>query len=236
MKLIRTLATAFSIAALCVLIPTSAMADEWNHETIVTISAPIEVPGVGQHILPAGTYVFKLLDSMSDRHIVQIFNKDKTHIFTTILAIPNYRLKATNETVITFRERPEGEPEALRAWFYPRRQWGDEFVYAKPRAIQLAAINKHPVLATPVELESAPVEYLKTAPIVAVAPTGEPVELAQVVETPPAETDTEPPMMADASLPKTASMLPLIALVAFLGFAGGFAVWFGSKRILASNK
>jgi hypothetical protein len=214
----------------------SALADAWDRETVVTVSAPIEVPGVGQHILPAGTYIFKIFDSTSDRHIVQIFNQDQTHLFTTILAIPNYRLKATDKTVLTFAERPAGQPEALRAWFYPGREWGEEFVYAKPRAAQLAAANSHPVLATPIELDTAPIEALKTAPIVAVAPTGEPVELAQVVEAPPAETDAAPQMMAAASLPKTASLLPLIALVAFCGFGGSFVLWFASKRVLASNK
>jgi hypothetical protein len=234
MKLFRSVATAVSLVALFALAAPAAMADEWNRETVVTISAPIEVPGVGQHILPAGTYVFKIFDSMSDRHIVQIFNQDKTHVFTTILAIPNFRMKATDKTVITFRERPAGEPEAIRAWFYPGRQWGEEFVYAKPRAIQLAAVNNHPVLTTEVEFESA--EVLKTAPVVAVAPTGESVELAQVVQPPPAEVDAPPVMMAAASLPKTASSLPLFGLVAFLGFAGSFLLWFGSKRILASNE
>jgi hypothetical protein len=61
---------------------------------------------------------FKILDSQWDHHIVQIFSKDETTIYATILAIPNYRLKATNKTVITFSERPADESEALRAWFY----------------------------------------------------------------------------------------------------------------------
>src|SRR4029077_1304896 len=158
----------------------------WTRETVVTFSGPVEVPGVGAQTLPAGTYVFKILDSQSDRHIVQIFNKDKTHVFTTILAIPNYRLHATDKTVITFRERPAGEPEALRAWFYPGREWGEEFVYEKPRAIELAKETNTPVLATPPELAAPPMEPLKTAPVEAVAPKGDPVELPQVVEAPPA--------------------------------------------------
>ena len=174
--------------------------------------------------------MFKILDSLSDRHIVQIFNQDKTHVFTTILAIPNYRLKATDKTVISFRERPAGEPEALRAWFYPGRNWGEEFVYAKPRAAQLAKETNTPVLATSTELESAPIEALRNAPILAVAPTGEPVELAQVVEVPPAENDAAPVTMAAAALPKTASSLPLIGLIGLLGLAGSFVLSFGSKR------
>src|SRR6266853_2328306 len=83
----------------------SAKADEWNRKTVITFSAPVEIPGVhlaGWAVLPAGTYVFKILDSQSDRHIVQIFSQDETTVYATILAIPNYRLQATDKTVITF--------------------------------------------------------------------------------------------------------------------------------------
>jgi hypothetical protein len=228
MKLFKGLASVLCLAALCVFFVPAATADEWNKETVVTFSGPVEVPGVGEHNLPAGTYVFKILNSQSDRHIVQIFSQDKTHLYTTILAIPNYRLKATDKTVITFRERPAGQPEALRAWFYPGRQWGDEFVYAKPRAIELAKETNEPVLATPVELAAAPVEVLQTAPVEAVAPTGDPVELAQVVEPPPAD---EPVVVAAADpMPKTASPLPLVGLIGLLALGGALALSMVTKR------
>jgi len=109
-------------------------------------------PPEGVGVLPAGTYVFKILDSQSDRHIVQIFNQDESQILATILAIPNYRLKVTDKTVITFRERPAGEPEALRAWFYPGRNFGEEFVYPKARAVELAKETNTAVLFTPAEV------------------------------------------------------------------------------------
>jgi len=172
--------------------------------------------------LPAGTYVFKILDSESNRHIVQIFNKNETTIYATILAIPNYRLKATDKTVITFRERPAGEPEALRAWFYPGRQWGEEFVYPKAKAIALAKETNTPVLflgedlpievADPmISVDSPVVAELKRAPIMAIQPTGEEVQLAEVVTPPPA-----PVEVAAAELPHTASWLPLIAMFGLL--------------------
>jgi len=234
MKLFKALGIALCLAVLCLLVVPTATADDWNRKTVITFSGPVEVPGVGQHNLPAGTYVFKILDSQSDRHIVQIFNQDETQVLTTILAIPNYRLKATDKTVITFRERPAGEPEALRAWFYPGHEWGEEFVYAKPRAIELAKETNTPVLATRVELAMAPIEALKTAPVEAVAPTGDPVELAQVVEAPPAATaepTAEPATVASADpLPATASPLPLIAVLGLLTIGAGFAVSLFSKR------
>jgi hypothetical protein len=232
MKIFKMLATIFSLAVFCGLVAPKATADDWNKETVVTFSGPVEVPGVGAQTLPAGTYVFKILDSLSDRHIVQIFNQDKTHVFTTILAIPNYRLKTTNKTVITFRERPAGQPEALRAWFYPGHQWGEEFVYAKSRAVELAKETNEPVLATPVELAAAPVEVLKTAPVEAVDSKGEPVELATVVEPPPAAAAEPMTMAAAQSLPKTASPLPMIGLIGVLALGLGFAVSAFSKRAI----
>lgn len=230
MKLFKMFAAVLSVAVLCLLAVPSASADDWNRKTVITFSGPVEVPGVGAQTLPAGTYVFKIFDSQSDRHIVQIFNQDETHVFTTILAIPNYRLKTTDKTVISFRERPAGQPEALKAWFYPGRQWGEEFVYAKSRAVELAKETNEPVLATPIELAAAPIEALKTAPIEAVDPKGEPIELAQVVEAPPAA--AEPATVAENSLPKTASSLPLIGLMGLVALAAGFGLMLISRRVL----
>jgi hypothetical protein len=141
MSILRAVTTnVFCLALMGAAFSTGAKADQWSQKTVLTFSGPVEIPGVhlkGWGILPAGTYVFKLLDSQSDRHIVQIFNKDETQVIATILAIPNYRLKATGKTVVTFRERPAGEPEAIRAWFYPGENFGQEFVYPKLRASAL---------------------------------------------------------------------------------------------------
>ena len=201
----------------------------------MTFDAPVEVPGVGAQILPAGTYVFKLLDSPSDRHIVQIFNQAEDHVYTTILAIPNYRLRATGKTVMTFKERGEGQPEAIRAWFYPGREWGEEFVYPKSRALELAKIVNEPVLATPVELP-APVETLATAPIIAVKPTGEEVAVAEVVQAPPVEVSRRRAGLAATApaeaLPQTASPLPLVALIGLLSLGACSGLLFLSKRIV----
>ena len=107
-----------------------AKADDFDRKSIVTFSAPVEVGGSGAQVLPAGTYVFKVINAGAYNHIVQISNQDETHVFTLIMAMPNYRLKSTKKTVMTFSERPAGQPEALKAWFYPGREWGEQFVYA----------------------------------------------------------------------------------------------------------
>src|SRR4029079_12606649 len=94
-RLSRVAGIAFSAGVICLMLSSHAFAQSWDKKTTVTFSAPFEIPGVDAQVLPAGTYVFKLLDSASDRHIVQIFNKDETHLYSTILAIPNYRLTPT---------------------------------------------------------------------------------------------------------------------------------------------
>src|SRR5271170_2030587 len=171
MKLFKAMTTMCCMALMGAMLASSAKADDWNRKTVITFSGPVEIPGVhltGWAVLPAGTYVFKILDSQSDRHIVQIFNKEETKVLATILAIPNYRLKATDKTVMTFRERPAGEPEALRAWFYPGRNWGEEFVYPKAKAMELAKSTNSPVLFMPAEIPMEVAEPIKsaTSPIV----------------------------------------------------------------------
>jgi hypothetical protein len=220
----KTVAVIFCLCLVALAFSPNVKADEWNKKTTVTFSAPVEIPGVGAQTLPAGTYVFKLLDSLSDRNIVQVFSADETHVYSTILAIPNYRLRPTDKTVMTFKERAEGQPEAIRAWFYPGAQWGQEFVYPKTRAIELAKVTQEPVLATPIELASAPVEALKTAPVEAVKPTGEVVTLAEVVQPPP------PPVQEAKALPQTASLLPLVGLIGLLSLSAGAALLAISKH------
>jgi len=232
----------FCFALVAMAFPRGAKADEWNKKTVVTFNQPFEIPGVGAQVLPAGTYVFKLLDSQSDRNIVQIFNERQDHIFSTILAIPNYRLRSTDKTVITFRERATGQPEALRAWFYPGNRWGQEFVYPKARAIELAKQTNLPVLAMPTELaakltepaksaDEPPVIALKQAPIEAVTPTGETVAMTEVVELPPVQTAAVQPAEPKETLPKTASLLPLLGLIGLLSLAAGAVLSLIPKRL-----
>lgn len=211
MRLLTSCSIVVCILAVCfAVLPSASAAEPWNRKTIVTFSGPVEVPGVGAQVLPAGTYVFKIMDSLSDRHIVQIFNRDETHLYTTILAIPNVRLVATDKTVMTFKERAEGEPQAIRAWFYPGHLWGEEFVYPKMKALELAKIANEPVLYA----EASSIEDLRTVPVEALKPTGEPVAVAEVVQPPPAE--------GVETLPHTAGFLPLLALVGLfsMGAAG----------------
>lgn len=214
-----------SIGLLGVALAPSGRADEWNKKTILTVNETIQVPN---KVLPPGKYVIKLLDSPSNRHVVQIFDGDETHLLTTILAIPNYRLQPTGKTVFGFWETPPGQPKALRAWFYPGDNFGQEFAYPKSAAVQIAASAHSAVPTTevtePSEMATAPVtttpapqEEAQTAPAaVEPAPAPAPEATAPAAEPAPA---MPAPAPAPQELPKTASPYPLVGLAGLLSLA-----------------
>ena len=106
------------------LIP-SAKADEWNKQTVITVQGgAVQIQGT---VLEPGKYVLKLVDSQSDRLIVQVFNSDETKLETTVLADSAYRLKPAGNTVFTYYEMSPGQPPAVRTWFYPGDNDGLEF-------------------------------------------------------------------------------------------------------------
>jgi hypothetical protein len=114
-------------------------ADPWNKKTQLDVKETILIPGKE---LPPGKYVMKLVDSQANRHIVQIMNEREDKVEATILAIPNHRLQPTGETELRYWETPAGTPPALRAWFFPGDNFGQEFAYPKEVADRIAAANK----------------------------------------------------------------------------------------------
>ena len=156
--------------------------------TIFTFSQPVELPGVS---LPAGTYTFKVLDSLADRNIVQVWDKDQKKLYGTFLAIPDYTPNPSNKTIIKFSERTPGAPKAVKEWFYPGESMGWEFVYPQKRAMELAKASNQSVPSMPNNLASnitqpaqsssdSSVAAMKNAPIVAETPNGDEAEVAHV--------------------------------------------------------
>lgn len=176
-------------AALTIGFAPAARPDDWDKKTVVTTNVPIEVPG---RALPAGTYVFKLLDSPSERNIVQIFDKDEKHLLATVLTVPDYRLKPADKPLLQFEERPSGTPEALKAWFYPGENYGREFVYPHQRAAELAKQTQQNVLSMRDDMTrnmktssssatSPDIQALQKTEVTGVSPGGEPVDIGIVV-------------------------------------------------------
>ena len=191
--LCRTAVAALCAVTLAVLLTPIVSADEWDKKTIVTFNSPVEIPG---KVLPAGTYVFKLLDSTSNRNIVQIYDKDEKHLIATMLALPDYRLKPSDKPVLAFEERPSGSPEALRAWFYPGDNFGQQFVYPHKRAVELAQRTHQNVLSMRDDMtrnmaskatssSDANIQALQNADVTGVGPSGEPVDVVVIIAAKP---------------------------------------------------
>lgn len=227
MKSLSTLNLRVKLAALCVvglamgLMVFRAQADQWDKKTILTINQPIQVRDT---LLQPGKYVFRLLDSSSDRHIVQIFNGDQSRIIGTVLAIPNYRLQPTGDSRFAFWETPPENVQALRAWFYPGDNYGQEFPYPKHLALAKvetpAAPAPPPAAAEPPRPETPEPQAQRQA-IEEPQPEKQPVEVAQAAAPPPATPPPPPPQQEEPTpekLPKTASPYPLI------GFSGLFSL------------
>jgi hypothetical protein len=204
--------------------PSAVMADEWDKATKLTFSEPVEVPGL---VLSAGTYWFTLADGDSDRNIVQVWDADRMHLITTILAIPDYRLQPTGKTVIHFEERPSDSPEAIHSWYYPGANYGEEFVYPKTKAARFAKQTSRPVLAMPDELP-ADTSRIKQTPVKAINPSGEEIEITEIVATEPLVVPVEAPAN---SLPKTGSSLPFLEAAGLMVLAVAVALRVAALRI-----
>jgi LPXTG-motif cell wall-anchored protein len=218
----RTLAMICGIAFIAGIVTFRAQADEWDKKTIITVDQPIQIRDT---VLDPGQYVLKLYNSSSDRHIVQIFNRDQNHIIGTVMAIPKQRMEPAGDSQFTFWETPSGTARAMRTWFYPGDTIGQEFPY--PKHLKELAMaeppSPAPVSSTTTQAEQpqtpAPSQSMTSQP----AEETQPVEEAQPVETaqnppavaqPPAPVPPPEPQTAPEpqELPKTGSNYPLIGL------------------------
>jgi hypothetical protein len=129
MRSLRNIQIAFWAVVLCAALGPSVKsspADEWDRNTVVSFSAPVEIPG---QILPPGTYVFKLVNLPDARNVVQIQNEDQSFTYATLLTVNTWRSRPANHTRFLFDERSGDQPEALQTWYYPGDTRGLDFVY-----------------------------------------------------------------------------------------------------------
>jgi len=186
-RIVELALVGFLLSMIWSLTALSAYADDWDKRTKITVNQPFEIPGM---ILPAGTYIVKLVDIASERHVVRFLSEDEKKIYATLIGIPDFRLEPTDTTSLTFYEAKAGSVRPLHAWFYPGHQFGIEFAYPEKRAVEIAEIAEEHVIATPepefepiTEAGPAPpptVTELLEEPFVAVEPGGEEVAIAEV--------------------------------------------------------
>jgi hypothetical protein len=238
--MIRT--TLLGCALVATVMSTAALAQgPVDQRTYFTFSAPFELPG--GKTLPAGKYTFRILDSASNRHIVQILNESGTEMHTTLMAIPAQRQDPPSEPEIRFMEAPANMPPAIRTWWYPGRTIGHEFIYPKDHARRLAAAQNEPVLTVAGSASSS--DDMKTADLARVdakgaeTPADEPdvaaeTTTARAEQTTPAPTPVvrDPAPRVDTTrvddtrteLPRTATVLPLVGLIGLVSLGAAAAI------------
>jgi len=161
------------ILAFVAFAPRLVKGDEWNLATRFTVNHPFEVPGM---VLQANTpYVIRLLDSPSNRNIVQIYNSDHTQMLTMFMAISDERLQPVDDTTFTFIETQAGFPLPMKEWFYPGRLNGLEFVYPKDQASTIASHARESVLAA----NGTDLHKLSTIEVEAIGPVGTEAPVAE---------------------------------------------------------
>lgn len=157
MKSIRKVALACMTAAMVTMSVNAGAQGPRNQDTFFTFSQAVELP---KTTLPAGTYLFQLADSESNRHIVKVMSQDRKELHATLLAIPYYsNERPSDEPQVRFMETPAqagaATSNAIKIWFYPGNTVGHEFIYPRSQAMQIAARTGQSVLTTKTEEETS---------------------------------------------------------------------------------
>ena len=109
----------------------SALASRWDQRTFITVDHSFVI---GQTELPAGTYVIKLAyDRRSysgPKNLVRIMSADEKTVFATVFGTRDVRLKAADNTEVSFHE-VEGKPPMMHGWFYAGEHNGLQFCAKK---------------------------------------------------------------------------------------------------------
>ena len=214
-KLMTCLALGTFATLLGVVSAPVAYAQSNKENSTFTVTEPLDVGGF---TLQPGTYLIKVVMLASDRNSIQVTNVEQTKVFANVLSTP-HPIRADevvpSSRYIYYATAP-GQPKALRTWFARDTEKGQDIIYPKRRAMELAAVAKEPVIAIPDEVKEA--EY-KSVPIAVVTPD---------LQVKPYAEPAPPVVVAEArplkQLPATASHVPLFAALGLLSLGGALGL------------
>ncbi len=196
---------------------------EFNETGYFTVTEPLDV---GSTTLQPGEYQISVIPGRWDRNMLQVWNADRTELFTTLLSVPHQEgpegLQVTEGRYVYYPASATHN-KALRTWFDATTptSGGHDIVYPKSRALELASLAKEPVVAVPDEVKEADLE---TAPLVVVTPD----KKVKPYETTIPE---EPPVKVAEKLPQTASNVPLYAGLGLLSLLGALGLGVIARRV-----
>ena len=243
---------ACAVVLLACVMATPSSAQPLDKRTLFTFSGPVSMPGV---TLPAGKYLFRLANPDSGRNVVQVLNAEGTKPYGMFFAMRAERFEPASTPEVRFMETAAGMPAAIKTWWYPGERSGYEFVYPKEQARRLAQGASQPVLTTQTStttteqtnttdltrISSAGQEANVSAdatPAAAtpggvsqegeVASSGISIANATIparIEASPVATTSQPASSARRSLPQTASMMPMVAMIGCAALFAGIGFW-----------
>jgi hypothetical protein len=226
-----------------------------DSRTEFTFNAPVELPGV---TLPPGIYVFRFADATTSKKVMQVQAKNESNkTYGMFLTINAERPKPSDDAELRFLETPAGKPAAVKTWWYPGQTIGREFIYPKEQARRLAMATNTSVLTTkadnvaPADMPNADLAYIapngdesaanqdlvnsaaSTAPVGTSGTNAQAsnasMSSAPVQESTSAANSTR--SSARRRLPRTASELPLVALMGLFSIAAGAAIRSGRRSL-----
>lgn len=202
----------------------TAQTDVAEKTTYFTFNRTVALPG--NVTLPPGKYRFRLADSTTGRRVVQVLD-EQGKVYALLLSLMAVKPEPSEQAQVRFMEVPQGQPPAIKTWWYRAETYGYEFVYSKQEATRLTTLTKTslPMMETPVATAKAETAVeaaraLETAPVTRTEVAGEPAVNIPAITF--AATPGPAPEAVVAALPKTASPLMFIGLMGALSlFAAG---------------
>ena len=201
-----------SVCLFAVLASTSipARAQTSDSRTYFTFSQPVTLPAI---TLPAGKYVFRIMDTTASRRVVQVQDA-RGRNYGLMWSIPIRADHIPGDAQVRFIEGLEGTVAAVRAWWYPGTSIGSEFIYPREQAMRLAERGRTSVLTTST---TASATDIQDADLLRVSPTGEGSRVNEPAKAVPMMLDVPPavlpPPLSESALP-LASWLGALSMVA----------------------
>lgn len=146
-------------------------ADDHDKKTVIQVSEPVQAPG--GVVLQPGKYVLILLNSSSNRNIVEIRSEDASHLYATTFTTRANRVQRTGDVVVTYYEMPAGSPPALRQWFWPGDYDGQEFLYPHKQAQEISQASNQKVPELPEDQSANQPDAVSAAPAAPAAPAAD---------------------------------------------------------------
>jgi len=168
-RLFHTIAGLGLGVALCA---SAVQAQTEDKRTYFTFSAPIALPG---STLPAGRYLFRIVDTTTSRKVIQVLSDDQKKPYAMMNTIPDQRRDPAKDATVSFYESARGTPAAVKSWWYPGETIGYQFIYPRAQAKQIAKATGQPVLTT--KGDSTKSEETKSADLTRVDANGRDVDV-----------------------------------------------------------